>query len=64
MFQAWLVKIANTEAHSTPSMVCGKSVNQIVRVTDRNASTGTDCRMSSTGSRTFSARRSRAAAVA
>ena len=64
MFQAWLVKIANTEAHSRPSMDPGKSTSQIVSVTDRNASTGTDCRMSSRGMRIFSARRDRAATVA
>ena len=64
MFHAWLVKIANTLAHSTPSTVCGNNVSQTVRVTDRNPSTGTDCNTSSTGNRIFSARRSRAAAVA
>ena len=35
-----------------------------VTVTARKPSTGTDCRMSSTGISTFSARGSRAAAVA
>jgi hypothetical protein len=35
-----------------------------VIVTERNPNTGTDCRTSSTGSSTFSVRRSRAAAVA
>lgn len=64
MFHACEVKIANDAAHSTPKVVCGNRVNHTVKVTDRNPSTGTDCNTSNTGSSTFSARRSRAAAVA
>ena len=37
-----------------------KIVNHKLNVTARNPNTGTDCRTSSTGNRTFSARRSRA----
>ncbi len=64
MFHAIEVKIANIDAHSSPSCEPGNRAMNAVTVTDRNPSTGTDCRMSSTGISTFSARRSRAAAVA
>ncbi len=58
------MKIANTAAHSTPSVDPGNRVSQTESVTDKNASTGTDCNTSNAGSSTFSARRSLAAAVA
>ena len=64
MFQACEVKIAKIDAHSRPSSEPGNSAMNPVIVTDRNPRIGTDCRMSSSGIRTFSARRSRAAAVA
>ena len=64
MFHAIEVKIAKIDAHSRPSSEPGNRSMNAVTVTDRNPSTGTDCRMSSTGISTFSARRSRAAAVA
>lgn len=64
MFQACDVKIAKTDAASTPSMLCGKSVSHRLSVTDKKPRTGTDCSTSRTGNSTFSARRSRAAAVA
>ena len=61
MFHACAVKIAKTAAHSSPSRLPGNSAMNAVTVTDRNPSTGTDCRMSSAGIMTFSARRLRAA---
>ena len=64
MFQACEVKIAKTAAHSNPNCEPGNSAMNPVMVTDKNPSTGTDCKTSSTGSSTFSVRRSRAAAVA
>ena len=64
MFQAWLVKIANTAAHSAPSTLPGNSPRKNVTVNERNPSTGTDCRMSSTGISTISHRRLLAASVA
>lgn len=64
MFQAIAVKMAKIEAHSRPSAEPGKSAMNAVTVTERKPSTGTDCRMSSTGSSTFSVRRIRAAAIA
>ena len=64
MFHAIAVKIAKMEANSSPSSEPGNRLMNAVTVTVRNPRTGTDCRMSSSGMRTFSARRSRAAAVA
>ena len=64
MFHAIDVKIAKMEANSSPSSVPGNRLMNAVTVTVRNPRTGTDCRMSSSGISTFSARRSRAAAVA
>ena len=64
MFHAIAVKIAKMEANSRPSSDPGNKLMNAVTVTVRNPRTGTDCRMSSTGISTFSARGSRAAAVA
>ena len=64
MFHAIEVKIAKMDANSRPSSEPGNRLMNAVTVTVRKPSTGTDCRMSSTGTSTFSARRSRAAAVA
>ena len=64
MFHAIEVKMAKTDAASRPSSEPGNRLMNAVTVTARNPSTGTDCRMSSTGISTFSARRSLAAAVA
>ncbi len=64
MFHAWLVKIAKTAAHSTPSRLPGNSPMKAVTVKVRKPSTGTDWRMSSAGTITSSARRLLAAAVA
>jgi hypothetical protein len=58
------VKIAKIAAHSRPSCDPGNRAMKAVTVTDRNPRIGTDCRMSSSGISTFSARRRRAAAVA
>ena len=58
------MKIAKIDAHSSPSADPGNSAMKPVIVTDKNPRIGTDCRMSRTGSITFCARRSRAAAVA
>jgi len=57
MFQTWLVKIAKIDAASRPSRLPGNRAMNPVTVIDRNPSTGTDCRMSSKGTRIFSARR-------
>ena len=56
MFQAIAVKMAKMLAHSTPSRLPGKRAMKPVTVTDRKPSTGTDCRMSSSGSITLRAR--------
>src|SRR5207253_1308815 len=64
MFQAWLVKIAKIAAHSTPSSRPGKRAMNPVTVIDRKPRIGTDCRVSSTGIRIFSARRLLAASAA
>ncbi len=64
MFQAWLVKIANTAASSTPRILPGKSPMKKVTVKVRKPRIGTDCRMSSAGTMICSARRLRAASVA
>ena len=63
MFHACDVKIAKIAAHSNPSSECGNSAMNAVTVIDRKPRTGTDCKMSSVGISTFSARRDRAAAV-
>jgi len=64
MFHAIDVKIAKTEANSRPSSEPGNKLMNAATVTVRKPRTGTDCKMSSTGIRTFSTRGSRAAAVA
>ena len=64
MFHACEVKMAKMDANSRPSSEPGNRLMNAVTVTVRNPSTGTDCKMSSSGIRTFSARRNRAAAVA
>ena len=56
MFHAWAVKIAKMLAHSTPSRLPGNSAMNPVTVIERNPSTGTDWRMSITGSMTMRAR--------
>ena len=64
MFQAWLVKIANTDTNSAPSTRPGASDRKNTIVTEMNPSTGTDCRMSSRGTRMRPARGLFAAQVA
>lgn len=64
MFQAWLVKMAKIAAHSAPSWLPGNRPMKKVTVKVRKPSTGTDCRMSSAGMITISARRLLAASVA
>src|SRR5215475_659877 len=57
MFQAWLVKIANTEASSAPSTCPGNKFMKKITVKVRKPRIGTDCRISSNGIITISARR-------
>ena len=64
MFHACEVKIAKIAAHSKPSSEPGNNAMNPVMVIERNPRIGTDCRMSNSGIKTFSARRSLAAAVA
>jgi hypothetical protein len=64
MFQAWAVKTVKIEANSAPSTLPGASAISQTRVIDRKASTGTDCRMSSSGISTISACRLLAASAA
>ncbi len=64
MFQAWAVKTRNIEANSAPSTLLGASFMNQASVMVRNASTGTDCRMSSSGISTISACRLFAASAA
>ncbi len=64
MFQAWLVKIANTQASSAPNTWPGKRFRKKTTVKVRKPRIGTDCRMSSSGIRTISARRLLAASAA
>ena len=64
MFQAWLVKMAKIAASSAPKVLPGKRPRKKVTVKDRKPRIGTDCRMSSTGISTISARRLLAASVA
>ena len=63
MFHACDVKIAKIDAISKPTVECGNSQMKNATVIVRNPRIGTDCRMSSSGISTFSARRDRAAAV-
>src|SRR6185437_6435093 len=64
MFQAWLVKIANTQASSAPNTWPGNRFRKNATVKVRKPKIGTDCRMSSSGISTISARRLLAASVA
>ena len=64
IFQACEVKIAKIAAHSTPSSRPGNSAINPVTVIDKKPRTGTDCKMSSTGIRIFSACRLFAASAA
>src|ERR1700749_133366 len=64
MFQAWLVKIANTQASSAPITLPGKRFMKNTTVKVRKPRIGTDCRMSSSGISTTSARRLLAAIAA
>ncbi len=57
MFQAWAVKMAKMEAHSSPSSRFGNRPMKKVTVKVRKPSTGTDCRMSSAGTMISSALR-------
>lgn len=63
MFHTSAVKTAKTDAHSRPGVERGKRATNPVTVMPRKARTGTDCRMSSTGTITWAARRERAAHV-
>src|ERR1700733_3842471 len=63
MFQAWLVKIANTAASSSPITLPGDSRMKNTTVKVRNPRIGTDCKISSTGISTNPARLLLAAAV-
>lgn len=63
MFQACDVKITNIDAHSRPKRLSGKTVMKKVRATGRKTRIGMDWRTSRMGTRTFSARLNRAAAV-
>ena len=64
MFQAWLVKIANTQASSAPNTRPGNRFMKKTTVKVRKPRIGTDCRMSSSGISTISARRLLAARAA
>ena len=55
MFHACAVKIAKIDAASRPNRLPGKSAMKPVTVMERKPSTGTDCKMSSNGTRTRSA---------
>src|SRR6202035_853803 len=57
MFQAWLVKIANTQASSPPNTLPGNKFMKKTTVKVRKPRIGTDCRISSSGISTISARR-------
>ena len=64
MFQAWLVKIAKMAANSAPSTRPGASAMKKTTVTEMKPRIGTDCRMSSSGTSSRSARLFLAATVA
>ena len=64
MFQAWLVKIAKIEANSAPSTRPGARLMKNTTVTEMNPRIGTDCRISSSGTKSRSADRLFAASVA
>ena len=57
MFHAWAVKMAKIDASSAPNTWPGNRARKKVMVKDRKEKTGTDCRMSSRGISTCSARR-------
>jgi len=61
MFQAWPVKIITTAASSRPTLVIGNRATNASTTPGMKPSTGMLCRMSSSGTSTFSARRSLAA---
>ena len=63
MFHAWDVKMTKIDASSRPIRLLGKTLMKKVRATGRNTRMGIDWRTSRMGTRTFSARRRRAAAV-
>src|SRR5579864_3593541 len=56
MFHAWLVKIANIAASSSPSTWPGNRFMKNTTVNVKNPRIGTDCRMSSNGMRMMLAR--------
>jgi hypothetical protein len=62
MFQTCPVKIKMMEPNSTPSWRLGNSATMASMTPGRKLRTGMDCRMSSKGMRTISARRDFAAA--
>ena len=64
MFQAWLVKMAKTQASSAPKTRPGDSDRNQTTVIERNPRIGTDCRMSSSGTSNSLARGFFAAQVA
>jgi hypothetical protein len=57
MFQACAVNTSNTEASSAPITLPGNRLRKKARVKVAKLITGTDCRMSSAGISTISARR-------
>ena len=64
MFQAWPVKMAKTQANSAPNTLPGDSDRNHTTVTDRKPRIGTDCRISSSGTKRLPARALFAAQVA
>ena len=64
MFHACEVKIAKIAAHSTPSRLPGNSKMNGATAIAWNPRIGIDCKMSSSGTRTFSAARYFAASTA
>ncbi len=63
MFHACDVKMTKIDASSRPSRLLGKSLRKNVSAIGRKIRIGIDCSTSRIGTRTFSARLSRAAAV-
>ena len=63
MFQAWLVKMAKIAANSAPSTRPGASDMKKTIVIERKPRIGTDCRMSSSGMRTWGTVQTTAATV-
>src|SRR5260370_1020690 len=64
MFQAWLVKISNTQASSAPNTRPGNRFRKNTTVKVRKPRIGTDCRMSGSGISTISGLRLFAASAA